>query len=318
MPAADPSAVVESQRRQQRSRERHQTGRHAAHDRLLTHASGVSKMMGVTITSERNGKTFVIKAKEGELGANDSAVQLTGDVRMDVSDGLVLTLAQSATYVKAENVIRVPGDATFTRARMTAAAGDRLRPDARRPSHRRERDARCRAGRGRQRQPCRCVRPPSTSTASTRSSTWIARFRSPGISSLCPADQAVAHLSADEEHLDLPRTAWQLEGRRNAGVWRSRVADRARHGPSLRWRVPGASARAVINGDAFLRLAGEQGQAGRTIAGSMMTIGLGADGATVSNWWRATTCASASGEGGAATRTIAAQALDSTGDGSRG
>ena len=97
VPAADPSAVVESQGGNSvRVSGTKQEGT-LAYDRLLTYASGVSKMMGVTITSERNGKTFVIKAKEGELGANDSAVQLTGDVRMDVSDGLVLT-AQSATY----------------------------------------------------------------------------------------------------------------------------------------------------------------------------------------------------------------------------
>ncbi|MFN7983994.1 MAG: LPS export ABC transporter periplasmic protein LptC [Vicinamibacterales bacterium] len=250
VPAADPSAVVESQGGNSvRVSGTRQEGT-LAYDRLLTYASGVSKMMGVTITSERNGKTFVIKAKEGELGANDSAVQLTGDVRMDVSDGLVLT-AQAATYVKAENVIRVPGDATFTRARMTGS-GRGLDYDQTHDVLRIAENATL------------DVAPDEggNGTMSMRSATLdfnrvdkiVHLDRDVQISrdkQSVSADQAVAHLSADEEHLDL------LELRGNSKVGGTPAASgglESLTGRDMDLHYGGESSvlqRAVINGMPF-------------------------------------------------------------------
>ena len=65
VPGADPTALVESAGGNTvRISGAHQDGT-LAYDRLLTYASGASKMIGVTITSERGGKTFIVKGREG-------------------------------------------------------------------------------------------------------------------------------------------------------------------------------------------------------------------------------------------------------------
>lgn len=316
---ADPTAIVESQGGNTvRVSGTKQDGT-LAYDRLLTYASGVSRMVGVTITSERGGKTFVIKAKDGEVGANDSAVQLTGGVRMESSDGLVL-VAEEATYVKSENVIRVPGAATFTRARMTGS-GTGLDYDQPRDVLRIAEHAVLDVAADAQGAGALSMR--SATLEFNRVDKIVHLDREVSIArdgQTVASDQAVAHLSPDEERLDL----LELRGssRVQAAPGSSGGLESAT-GQNMNLHYGGASStlqRAIIDGSAAIRLTAARAQAGRTITAATMTLGLAPDGATVSELVareqvRMTLPAT---EAGGATRTIASQTLDSTGDGTNG
>src|SRR3954469_1838312 len=120
VPRADPSAVVESEGGSTlRIRGDREDGV-LKYKRLLTYANGASKMLGVTLTSERDGKTFVVTGEEGQAGENESTMELSGGVRLEASDGLVVT-GERASYSKAENVVRVPGPVSFSRGHMSGS-----------------------------------------------------------------------------------------------------------------------------------------------------------------------------------------------------
>ncbi len=65
--------------------------------------------------ANRGGRSFVVTGKEGTVGAGQSSVALTGDVRLAASDGLVAT-AGTATYADGEGIVRAPGPVTFARS----------------------------------------------------------------------------------------------------------------------------------------------------------------------------------------------------------
>jgi len=47
-------------------------------DKMLTYADGSSKMMGLRVITERNGKVFEITGKEGKVGDKEAAIELDG------------------------------------------------------------------------------------------------------------------------------------------------------------------------------------------------------------------------------------------------
>lgn len=94
-------------------------------DHHSTYPDGRTKWRGVTLTlPDRNGRTFVVNANEGERlskpGQDVGAVRLTGDVTLTTSDGAVIKAAD-ATYDDASGMLQVPGPVTFTRKRMTGS-----------------------------------------------------------------------------------------------------------------------------------------------------------------------------------------------------
>jgi hypothetical protein len=129
------------------------------------------------------------------------------------------------------------------------------------------------------------------------------------------ADLAVAHLSQDEQRLEL------LELRTNSRITGSPASAGGLQnlsGRDIDLRYGGDAQQlqhANINGDAVAQLSGERGQPGRQIAASAMDIGIGPDGATPTALIaRENVKVTLPGEQGGATRVIAAQALDGTGD----
>ena len=91
-------------------------------ERQLTYPDGTLRMIdGVTVTiAEREDRPgFVLTGNEASVDANQTAVQLRGQVRFSSQDGLDAT-TEEASYLNAESVVRMPGDATFTRDGMRA------------------------------------------------------------------------------------------------------------------------------------------------------------------------------------------------------
>src|SRR4030095_9242629 len=95
-------------------------------DKQLSYPDGSSKLMGVTVTSVREGKKFIAQGDEAivtKLNADRSKCELTRNVRLTASDGLEV-LASQATYSQNEGIVRAPGAVTFKRGRMTGKGVD--------------------------------------------------------------------------------------------------------------------------------------------------------------------------------------------------
>ncbi len=314
LPRTDPAAVVESEGGSTvRIRGERQDGV-LSYERLLTYATGASKMIGVTITSERDGKTFKVTGAEGEAGENESSIELSGGVRMEASDGMVVT-AERASFNRAENVIRAPGPVSFSRGRTTgrgiglefnqtanvmniaAEAAVDVKPDG--------------TGGG--------AMSLASGTLELRRAERLLRLaggaRITRGGQTIGADEATAHLTPDEQHVEL------LELRNNARITGGAGLE-AMSGRDidLRYAEDGQTLRqATINGNGSVRLRGERRQPGRQITGNAITVGLAPDGSTPTTLAaRDAVTLTLPGAQGSATRTIAAQALDGTGDDSRG
>jgi lipopolysaccharide export system protein LptA len=92
-------------------------------EKQLTYQDGSTKLIGVKITIEREGKTYVITGNETKAGSNQSNIEIIGNVHLTSNDNLDVT-AGSATYTETEGIVRAPGDVKFRRGRMSGTAFD--------------------------------------------------------------------------------------------------------------------------------------------------------------------------------------------------
>jgi lipopolysaccharide export system protein LptA len=314
VPRADPTAVVESEGGSTVRIKGKREDAVVEYKRLLTYANGSSKMLGVTITSERGGKTYVVRGEEGQAGENESSMELSGGVRMEATDGMVVT-ADAASYSKTDNVVRVPGPVTFARGRMSGRGtgltydqGQDVLTIADQAAIDLKADG---SGAG-------AMTLASGGLEFRRAEKLVRLDRGAKITrdrQNIEADTAVAHLSADEEHVEL------LELRANSRI--TTTAD----GPGglesltgqdidLRYRPDGQTLdHALINGNAVMQLAGEPRQPGQQIAANTIEIGMAANGTTPSGLvGRDNVKVTLPAAQGGVTRTITAQTLDGTGD----
>ena len=91
-------------------------------DKQLSYPDGSSRLLGVTVTSVRQGQTFVVTGEEARIGENQTNLDIKGNVRMRSSD--LDVSAESATYSQTEGIVRAPGSVTFTRGRMSGSGVD--------------------------------------------------------------------------------------------------------------------------------------------------------------------------------------------------
>src|SRR4029450_3232215 len=86
----DPKAIYEGQQtvlQQMRGTEREFQ---IKSERSLSYEDGSAKHFNVEITVRREGRIFVVTAKEATAGANEVELQLAGGVKVSVSDGFEL------------------------------------------------------------------------------------------------------------------------------------------------------------------------------------------------------------------------------------
>jgi lipopolysaccharide export system protein LptA len=86
-----------------------------------TYGDGQTKLTDVKLmVDNRSGRNFVVTGDEARVGANNSTYDISGDVKLEASDGLTAT-AGSASYTDTEGIVRVPGPVQFARGRMAGA-----------------------------------------------------------------------------------------------------------------------------------------------------------------------------------------------------
>jgi LPS export ABC transporter protein LptC/lipopolysaccharide transport protein LptA len=317
--STDPKAVAESATGRTIRLNRDQEEVRIEYDKLLTYQDGSAKMIGVKIVTERaGGRTFTIAAKQGDVGHDESNLSLVGDVRLAVTDGLVVR-TERATYTENGGLVHAPGPIEFARGRLSGTGLGmtydktrdlvtlldqvvvRMAPDA--------------AGAG--------GLEVTSGTAALNRIDHIIQFER-GMKAVrgpetTEADHGSARLSPDEERLEV----LELRGNsRMTGAKSSAGGLEAMSGRDidLKYLPDGQTLEHVlIAGDAAIQLAGESGHAGRRITSNDVDIALGPDGSSPTALTaRENVELSLPAEPGALARTIRAQTLDGTGEAGRG
>lgn len=317
LPTTDPKAVVESESGQTFRVNKEQEQLRLQYEKVVTYADGNSKFLGVTVTTERSDRVFTVTAKEAQVSDQESVIELTGDVKVVASDGLVVTTAR-ATYTEKDGMARTPGEAQFSRGRMSGT-GIGLTYD-------KNHDILTVAD-----QTHVVVAPDAKGHDSMEVTAGAMEFRRPEKTlrferaakatrgrEIIEADVIVGHL-VDDDRLE----AMELRGQSritSANPAPSSLQALSGQDMDLRYAADGTSLeRALINGAAVMQIAGEPRQPGRQIAASMIDVTIAPDGSTLKTLVarenvRLELPADASG----IARTIAAQALDGRGDEAHG
>src|SRR5438105_1082036 len=100
----DPKAVVESTGGQVLRVSSSREDFTVSYERQLTYDDGSTKLFGVRIEAPERGtggRTFVVTAREGQVGQKESNFVLDGDVRIAASDGMKAH-TDHATYAESD------------------------------------------------------------------------------------------------------------------------------------------------------------------------------------------------------------------------
>ncbi|MGE3510783.1 MAG: LPS export ABC transporter periplasmic protein LptC [Vicinamibacterales bacterium] len=313
---SDPQAAVESTGGVTLRFNRDKEEIRVSHQTSVTTTEGTTRLGGVTVNSDRGGRSYALTADTAQISDKESEIVLEGHVRMTANDGLVIG-GDRATYVENEGIVRVPGPVTFSRGRMSGTALG-MNYDQRhdvlqlldqvsvtvRPGDG-DGAMQLTAGGAELRRPDHIMR-------FDRSLQTIRHGR------IMSAATGVAHLAADDETLQL----LELRGG-------SRVQDApalpgglelmTATDMDLRYGSDGVSLeQALLVGAAVIDIAGQQGSGSRRISANTIDIALTAKGAprTLVGRDRVQLVMPAGGNG--ATRTVTAQLLEAAGEGDTG
>ena len=314
---SDPKAVLESQGGQTFRVNKEQEEFAVSYEKTVTYADGASKMLGVTIVTERSGRTYTIKAKEGQSSDKESILELQGDVKIESSDGLTLT-TDRATYTQTDGLTRAPGAAQFTRGRMSGSGlgftydknNDILTIANETLVHVRPEN-----GQGEMHV--------SSGAFEYRRNEKTLRFERAAKATrdgqIVEAQVIVAHLTPDEDHLQ------SMELRTESRITAAEPMPNGLQAMTgqdmdLTYAADGTSLEhALISVDAVLQIAGEARRPGRQIAARTIDLLLAADGSTLAGLTarEAVKLTLPADETGIA-RTISAQNLDGRTESGRG
>lgn len=287
--------------------------------RMLVYADGRFRFVdGLEVTvPDRSGRDFTLTAKQGEGREDQTAMTVEGDVRLVASDGLAVA-ADRATYDSAEDIVRVPGRARFSRQRMTGSSDgatyDRTRDVLWMQSNAVIDIAPAKDGTGQL-----ALRAGATGFA--RRDRYI---RFDGRMSLdqggqrAEADTAMAFLQPDEDVL----TMVELRGHSQVALDTTgpgQVQSMSAQDINLHYREDGRTLeRLTLANSAVIQFAGEGSQQGRRLSASWMDVTLEPDGTPLVVAARDQVELSLPADGTAPARRIRALSLEAVGEPGRG
>lgn len=246
-----------------------------AYEHLLEYADGTAKMIGVRVRTERDGRPFVIEAKEAHISADRSNIRLVGDVRLSSGEDLRVRTSE-AEYNQTQHVVRAKRRVRFTRGVMSGTSQGM--------TYQEERDLLTLLDRVKVRVAASEGRGPADITAGfaeyARADQFIRFDRSVRMvreGQVITAASAVARLSGDEERveaLDLHGGARIEKAEAKPGGLQAMESREM----NLSYGPDGETLeRAVLSGQAAIAEAGRGGRA-RRIAAEMIDLSLTPDG----------------------------------------
>ena len=275
--STDPKAVLESAGGRTFRVNRDKEEVRIEYDRLFSYADGSSKLLGVKIITERaGGRIFTVTAGQALVADAESNLELVGDVRLTVSDGMDVR-AERATYLEKDGVVRAPGPVEFSRARLTGS-GVGLTYDKNRDVLTILEQAVVHVASGKDGGGLDV----SSGLAELNRRDQLVRFERTMKASrggqTIEADAGVAHLGAEDERLE--RVELRGHSRITGGAGRADgLESMTGRDIDLTYGADGETLqRATVTGDAVVRLAGEGG--GRRIRAATVDVALAPDGAT--------------------------------------
>ena len=277
----DPDAVVESTGIEMIQTRGAEQDFKVEAQRQLTYVDGAVRLVEVTVSVPKrvDRSEFVVSGHEGEISSNQSAVTVTGDVQLAVSDGLTAT-AEKASYDDRDKIVRMPGPVRIERDEMEAF-GVGVTYDGNRDTLRLldQADVAVLGGAD------------AEGVDITSSSAILAHrdgfmhfegdvtMRSVG--QVMKADAAVVHLREEMTQIEMIELFGDSRVTREAlevGSLRNMYA----HDMTLVYAEDGQSIqRTTLAGSGVIELAGSGGQSARRIAGESMDVRLGPGGSTV-------------------------------------
>jgi LPS export ABC transporter protein LptC len=319
VPPTDPAAVVESASGTTIRVNREQEEVRVEYERLLSYPDGVTRMVGMKVTTVRaGGRTFVLTGNEGTVAQEPSAFEVSGDVELTSSDGL-LVRGGEARYSEQDGLVRVPGPVTFREGRTSGTSVGM--------TYHKTTDALTLLE-----QAVVKVAPGDDGTdaiamqgdraefqRSARTIRFEGGMKAVGDTRVIEAQTATAFLGGEEGQLQ------RLELRGNARISAPRPAPgglRTLDGSDmdLEYAEDGRTLRqAAIRDDAVIVLAGEPGGQGRRLSGRRIDMTLDVDGETPVDLRAVTDVRLAlPGPKGRATRTVTADTFEASGEGGSG
>ncbi len=316
IPGLDPDAKVETRGGEAIQLSGSRQNLRVEFDGQATYGDGRTKLTGVKLTVDnRAGRTFVVTGNEAMVGADNATYDMTGDVRLEASDGLTAT-AGSASYVNAEGIVRVPGPVQFARGRM-AGAGIGFTYDEQRDTVWLLDQAVVRFSGGEDEGPMDVA----AGTAGFARGERYMRFER-GVhmnrnGQIIQADEATVFLFPDRDEPD------RIELRGNASVTGGTSlgalrAMRARD-INLDYADDGRTLQqATLAGQSTIQMANQDGSDGQRLSGEFTDIVLAPDGAITNLLSRENVSVALPAAGGAPPRTIRAAELAGTGQSGQG
>lgn len=93
-----------------------------SYDRLLTYPDGRQKLAGARLlVPRRQGRDYRVTAREADVGPGQDLIEMRGAVELTATDGLTAA-TESASYSRAEGILRAPGPATFSKGLMSGSS----------------------------------------------------------------------------------------------------------------------------------------------------------------------------------------------------
>src|SRR5262245_42968561 len=115
----DPKATIESIGAEVQQERGSQRDFDIKSERQLFYENGSSKLFEVEVhVRGRQGRDFTLTAREARAGENRRELQLSGNVKLEASDGFELH-TEEGSFNQDDGIVRAPGEVTFAKGRMS-------------------------------------------------------------------------------------------------------------------------------------------------------------------------------------------------------
>lgn len=309
----DPKAIVESASTAFRQFQEARQDYVIESERQLTYEGGATKFVGIKVTVRgRAGRDFVVSGREAQAREGQRDLEIIGDVRLEASDGFVLT-TDRATFSDADGTVRAPGALSFRKGTM-AGSGVGMTYDQSHDVLTIVDSARVTVS-----DSTGAVVDDLTAQSATfaREEDYLALHGNIHVlrsGQVLDADSGVARLTPDDELITF------IELRGNARVAGGSVFDAlSARDIDLDYSPDGLLLeRVVLTGNGAIDMKGTDGATGRRFRGEQLDITLAADGNVTSATGRGGVRLDLPAAPGLPQRSITSRELDSTGEEGRG